>query len=86
MELRVHSLQRLTQGALSPISLALAAMFLEANESAWSAVSPTQSKNHTKLGCFDLSFLLLHPSALCSHLFRFSVNKHDDDDDDVKSL
>ena len=34
-----------------------------------------------QIGCFDLSFLLLRPSALCSHLFRFSVNKHDDDDD-----
>ena len=35
-----------------------------------------------QIGCFDLSFLLLRPSVLCSHLFRFSVNKHDDDDDD----
>ena len=34
-----------------------------------------------QIGCFDLSFLLLRPSALCSHLFRFSVNKHDDDDE-----
>ena len=33
-----------------------------------------------QIGCFDLIFLLLRPSALCSHLFRFSVNKHDDDD------
>ena len=37
---------------------------------------------YLEIGCFDLSFLLLRPSALCSHLFRFSVNKHDDDDDD----